>query len=149
MWFMPLPVLLFALRSTWWAAAISTTAAILLGNLNMWSYFIKTLGMPVSAWIAIFLTASVAFAAAVLLFRLLVLRAAVWSGLLSLTSMWVTIEYLRNLTTPHGSAGSLAYSQLNFIPFLQLASITGPWGMSFALLLFPSGLAIAWHLRKT
>jgi apolipoprotein N-acyltransferase len=74
------------------------------------------------------LVAGVIFAAGVLLFRVLVLRGAVWSGLVALPAVWVTSEYVRNWTTPHGSAGSLAYSQLRFLPFLQLASITGPWG---------------------
>jgi apolipoprotein N-acyltransferase len=149
MWIAPLPVLLFALRSKWWATAMVTVAAMLLGNLNMWSYLTKTLGMPVSVWVGIFLAASVVFAAGVLLFRVLVLRGAVWSGLVALPAVWVTSEYVRNLTTPHGSAGSLAYSQLRFLPFLQLASITGPWGMSFVLLLFPAAIAIGLHLRQT
>ena len=55
---------------------------------------------------------------------------------------------MRNVTSPHGSAGSLAYSQLKFLPFLQLASITGPWGMTFVLLLFPAAIAIALHIRQ-
>jgi apolipoprotein N-acyltransferase len=148
MWFATLPVLWFALRSRWWAAALTAIAAMMVGNLNMWSYFTKTLGMPGSAWVAIFLTASVVFAAGILLFRTLVLRGAVWSGLIALPAVWVTSEYVRNVTSPHGSAGSLAYSQLKFLPFLQLASLTGPWGMSFVLLLFPAAIAIGLHLRK-
>src|SRR6202035_1346686 len=148
MWFAPLPVLLYALRSKWWAAAVTAVTAMMLGSLNMWSYFTKTLGMPGSAWVAIFLAASVVFAAGILLFRALVLRGAVWSGLLALPAVWVTSEYVRNVTSPHGSAGSLAYSQLKFLPFLQLASLTGPWGMSFVLLLFPVAIAIGLHLRK-
>jgi apolipoprotein N-acyltransferase len=147
MWFAPLPVLLFALRSKWWTAAVTAAAVMMLGSLNMWSYFTKTLGMPASAWVSIFLVAGVVFAAGVLLFRALVLRGAVWSGLLALPALWVTSEYVRNVTSPHGSAGSLAYSQLTFLPFLQLASITGPWGMSFVLLLFPAAIAIGLHLR--
>src|SRR3984957_17372755 len=134
MWFFPLPLLLFALRSRWWVAALTTMAAMMLGNLNLWGYLVGRLGLPVSAWVEIFLVASIAFAAGVLLFRALVLRGAVWSGLLALPALWVTCEYLRNLTTPHGTAGSFAYSQLKFLPFLQLASVTGPWGMSFVLL---------------
>ncbi len=149
MWIAPLPVLAFALRSKWWATAMVTATAMLLGNLNMWSYFTKTLGMPGSAWVGIFLAAGVVFAAGVLLFRVLVLRGAVWNGLVALPAVLVTSEYVRNLTTPHGSAGSLAYSQLRFLPFLQLASITGPWGMSFVLLLFPAAIAIGLHLRQT
>ena len=128
MWFAPLPVLLYALRSKWWAAAVTAVTAMMLGSLNMWSYLTKTLGAPGSAWMGIFLTAGVVFAAGMLLFRVLVLRGAVWSGLLALPAVWVTSEYVRNVTSPHGSAGSLAYSQLKFLPFLQLASITGPWG---------------------
>jgi apolipoprotein N-acyltransferase len=131
------------------ATAMVTVAAMLLGNLNMLSYLTKTLGMPVSVWVGIFLAASVVFAAGVLLFRVLVLRGAVRSGLVALPAVWVTSEYVRNLTTPHGSAGSLAYSQLRFLPFLQLASISGPWGMSFVLLLFPAAVAIGLHLRQT
>jgi apolipoprotein N-acyltransferase len=149
MWFAPLPLLLFALRSKWWEAALTTVAAMMLGNLNLWSYLVGGLGLPVFAWAEIFLAASVAFALGVLLFRTLVLRGAVWSGLLALPALWVTIEYVRNLTTPHGTAGSFAYSQLKFLPFLQLASITGPWGMSFVLLLFSAAIAIALHLRQS
>jgi apolipoprotein N-acyltransferase len=81
--------------------------------------------------------------------RVLVLRGSVWSGLLALPTLWVANEYVRNITSPHGPAGSLAYSQLKFLPFLQLASITGPWGMAFVLLLFPTAVAIGLHLRQT
>ena len=118
MWFAPLPLLLFALRSKWWTAAMAAVAVMMLGNLNMWSYFTKTLGMPGSAWVGIFLAAGVVFAADVVLFRVLVLRGAVWSGVLALPAVWVTSEFVRNVTSPHGSAGSLAYSQLKFLPFL-------------------------------
>jgi apolipoprotein N-acyltransferase len=149
MWLFPLPLLLFALRSKWWAAALTTVAAMMLGNLNLWSYLVRGLGLPVAAWVGIFLAASVGFALGVLLFRALVLRGAVWSGLLALPALWVTSEYVRNLTSPHGTAGSFAYSQLKFLAFLQLASITGPWGMSFVLLLFPAAIAIGLHLRKS
>jgi apolipoprotein N-acyltransferase len=149
MWFAPLPVLLFALRSKWWAAAVTAVAVMMLGNLNMWSYFTKTLRMPGLAWVGIFFAAGAVFAAGVLLFRVLVLNGAVWTGLLALPAVWVTSEYVRNVTSPHGSAGSLAYSQLKFLPFLQLASITGPWGMSFVLLLFPAAIAIGLHMRQT
>ena len=148
MWIASLPVLVFALRSKWWTTAMVTVVAILLGNLNMWSYLRKVLGMPVPVWVGIFLVAGVIFAAGVLLFRALVLRGAVWSGLVALPAVWVTSEYVRTLTSPHGSAGSLAYSQLRFLPFLQLASLTGPWGMTFVLLLFPASIALAWHLRE-
>src|SRR4051812_34696724 len=117
MWFAPLPVLLFALRSKWWMAAMAAVSVMMLGNLTMLSYFTTTLGMPISAWAGISLAAGVVFAAGVLLFRALVLHGALWSGVLALPAVWVTTEYVRNLTAPHGSAGNLAYSQLKFLPF--------------------------------
>jgi apolipoprotein N-acyltransferase len=148
MWFAPLPVLWFALRRSWWVAAVTTGAAWLAGCFNLWGYF-HLLGLPFAAWLGIFGAVALVAAAAVLLFRALVLRGAVWSGLIAFPAAWVTLEWIRNLTTPHATAGSIAYTQLKFLPFLQLASITGPWGMSFLLLCFPAALAIGLHLRKT
>jgi apolipoprotein N-acyltransferase len=148
MWFAPLPVLWFALRRSWWVAAVTTGAAWLAGCFNLWGYF-HLLGMPFVAWLSIFGAVALVAVAAVLLFRALVLRGAVWSGLIAFPAAWVTLEWVRNLTTPHATAGSIAYTQLKFLPFLQLASITGPWGISFLLCSFPAALAIGLHLRKT
>lgn len=148
-WIAPLPVLLLALRADWWTVTLVAIAATLVSNLDLWSYLTRTLGAPGYVWWIISLSAAIVFALGVLLFRALVLRGAIWCGLVALPSVWVTGEYLRNVTSPHGTAGSLAYSQLNFLPFLQLASITGPWGMTFVLLLFPSVLAIGLYLWRT
>lgn len=148
MWFAWVPLLWFSLRTPWWCAGAASVAMMLLGSLNLWSYLTKTMGEPGSAWFSIFFVVALIFTAGTLLFRSLVLRGAVWSGLIALPATWVTMEYLRNLTTPHGTVGSIAYSQLHFLLFLQLASITGPWGMSFFLLLFSSAIVVWLHLRK-
>jgi apolipoprotein N-acyltransferase len=146
MWFAVFPVLWFALRSPWWCAALVAAASMMLGGVNMLHYFHGVIKIPVSAWVVVYGIVSVTFAAGVLLFRALVLRGAVWTGLIALPALWVSMEYARNLVTPHGSAGSLAYTQLKFLPYLQLASLTGPWGMTFLLLLLQSGIAIAIYL---
>jgi apolipoprotein N-acyltransferase len=41
----------------------------------------------------------------------------------------------------HGTFGNISYSQMNFLPILQIASITGIWGISFCVLLFASTVA--------
>ena len=143
MWFAVLPVLWFALRSSWRSAALVAAASMMLGGMNMLHYFHDVIQIPVSAWVVVYGFVSVMFAVGVLLFRALIFRGAVWSGLLALPALWVSMEYVRNLVTPHGSAGSLAYTQLKFLPYLQLASLTGPWGMTFFLLLLQSAIAIA------
>jgi apolipoprotein N-acyltransferase len=145
MWLAFLPVLIFALRSSTWQATFVAAGALLVGYLNLWTYF-RDQGTPAVVWITLSGTSAVVFAGGVLLMRALVRRGAVWSAWLALPALWVTYEYSRNLLWPHGSGCSVAYSQLNFLPFLQWASVAGPWGMGFVLMLFPAGLALGFHL---
>ena len=149
MWFAPLPVLLFAADASWWGALITAGLACVIGNLNLWDYFHSVLGAPLSIVLRIYITLGLMFALGVLLYRALLQRKAYWSALLAFPVFWTSFEYLLNLTSPHGTAGSLAYSQLAFLPFLQLASLTGPWGMSFLVLLFSTALALGIHLYRS
>lgn len=145
MWLAPVPVLLFALESPAWQGALVAAGAWLVGCLNLWSY-LRGGGAPAIAWFVPCGTAAVVFAAAVLLTRAFARQGAVWSAWVALPAVWVTFEFVRNLLWPHGSGASVAYSQLNFLPFLQWASVAGPWGMGFVLMLFPTGLALGFHL---
>jgi apolipoprotein N-acyltransferase len=149
LWFAPLPVLLFATHSSWRAAAAVSWLSLWLGSIAMWHYFRSALLAPLWAAPVIYGIAALLFVLAVLLFRALLRRGAFWTALLAFPALWVSCEYVHNIATPDGTAGSLAYTQLNFLPFLQLASITGPWGISFLLLLFPAALAIGLYLRHT
>jgi len=144
MWFAPLPVLLIALRRPAWQAGQLAFAAWMAGCLNIWHYF-SVLGIPPVAWFVDFGAVAVIFAAGVLLVCALARRGRLWSAWLALPALWITFEFTRNLFWPHGSAACVAYSQLNFLPFLQTASLAGPWGMGFVLMLFPCGLALGIH----
>jgi apolipoprotein N-acyltransferase len=146
LWFAPLPVLLFAARNSWWATALVAGCAWLIGILNMWRYLHLLTPAPLLA--CTLASLALVFVLAVLLYRALLGRGAWWSAMLAFPAAWVSFEYLLNLVSVHGTAGSLSYSQLNFLPFLQLASVTGPWGMSFLLLLFSSTLAVGLHLWR-
>jgi apolipoprotein N-acyltransferase len=147
MWIAPLPVLLYALNASAWATALVSFGAMILGLLNIWGYLHGALSAPLPILIRIYLIEGVMFVLAVLLFRALALRKAYWSALLAFPAFWVSLEWLLNLTSPHGTGGSLAYTQLGFLPLLQFASITGPWGMTFVLWMFPAAVAIASYLR--
>jgi apolipoprotein N-acyltransferase len=142
MWVAPLPVLLYALASrAWWRSGMVAFAAWLVGGLNLLGYM-RHGGVPFLGWLMAFGVEALVFALGVLLMRGLARRGAVWSAWVALPAVWVTFEYVRNLLWPHGSAACLGYSQLNFLPFLQTASLAGPWGMGFVLLLFSAGLAL-------
>lgn len=145
-WWAPLPALLYALRSPWGLSAAAAFLGWLLGALSLLPV-LETLGGP-WVWLAIASVFALLFTAAILLTRHLVRRGAPWLATLALPALWTAQEWARYGLTPHGTAFDLAYTQLQFLPFLQLASLTGPWGMSF-LLLWPSAcLAVFLHLRK-
>jgi apolipoprotein N-acyltransferase len=45
-------------------------------------------------------------------------------------------------TSPHGSAGALAYSQMDFLPVIQIAALGGAPAITFIVTLFASAIAI-------
>jgi len=150
MWIALLPVLVLAAETgSWWIAGASAALGMLLGSLTMLYYLHSALHAPVYAWLIPYSFASVLFAAGVLLFRALLHRGAVFSAVVALPSLWVVGEYLSSFVPTNGTAGSLAYTQLRFLPLLQLASLTGPWGISFLLLLFSCAVAAAFHVRRS
>ncbi|MBB6480647.1 apolipoprotein N-acyltransferase [Spirochaeta isovalerica] len=62
--------------------------------------------------------------------------------LLIIPPLWLVFEYLRSVGYIGYPWGLIGTSQFAFSPFIQLASITGIWGLSLVLLYFNS--AIAW-----
>jgi apolipoprotein N-acyltransferase len=142
MWFAPLPLLLVATRATWKTTAIVAFLGIFLGYFNIWHYLHDVLGTPAAAFVLILGINASGFALVTLLFRALYNRHAWWSALIAFPAAWVSVEYINNLTSVHGTAGSFAYSQLDFLPILQVASLTGPWGISALLLLFSAAVVI-------
>lgn len=148
MWFAPLPLFWFALRSRGRVAALVAFTAWLVGSVSLLQYFLS-LQTPFIGWLADFGGLSLSVALGVLIFRALVLRGAIWTGMMVPGAIWVALDWARYWWTPHGTAADLAYTQLEFLPFLQLASITGPWGMTFLLQLVPAAAAVALHLRKS
>ena len=56
--------------------------------------------------------------------------------------------------SPHSTWGNLAYTQMNCLPVIQIACVTGIWGISFVVFLFAgtiaallSGAGLAWQRR--
>jgi apolipoprotein N-acyltransferase len=140
-WLAPFPVLLIAPYASGRSAFLAAFLASALGGLNMWKYLHGLLGIPVGIVLGILLMPAIFFGLDLLLFRWLVRRGAVWQAALAFAATWVSYEFLGSLLSPHGTFGNLAYSQMDFLPGLQIASVTGIWGISFCLLLLPATLA--------
>jgi apolipoprotein N-acyltransferase len=60
---------------------------------------------------------------------------------LSLPAAWTAFDYLRSGGFIGFPWGMLGLTQYGFLPLIQIASITGVWGVSFIVLLVNSGLA--------
>ena len=149
MWIAFIPVLLLAAETTSWRLAAAAAAlSMFLGTLTFLYYLHFVLKTPIAAWLIPFSIASLLFAAGVLLFRALLHRGAVFAAVVSLPAFWSVTEYLASFVPANGTAGSLAYTQERFLPILQVAALTGPWGITFLLLLFPTAIATAIYLRR-
>lgn len=140
-WLAPFPLLAVSPRLSGPVAFGVSWLAAAAGALNLWRYFHHDLGMPLSVALLILVLTSAAFAFGVCLFRRSAIRGNVFSAALVFPAFWVTYEYLRASTSPHSTALNVAYSQMNFLPVLQVASITGIWGIDFCIFLFPAALA--------
>lgn len=136
MWLAPAPVLLYARHAGARASAAAAFTAWLVAGLSWWSYLQGTLKLPLSVIVLALGLPAVAFAGGVLLWRWF----RDWRAALALPCYWVAYEYLNMLTSPHGTFGNLAYTQMDYLPLVQTASVTGVWGVSFLLMLAPASI---------
>ncbi|HTV54124.1 MAG TPA: nitrilase-related carbon-nitrogen hydrolase, partial [Terriglobia bacterium] len=139
MWVAALPVLLLAPSLSWRESLVMALAARILGGLSMWTYYRQYLHIPLSFAVEVLLIPAIAFALAVLLFRGFFRRGQVWLAVLAFPSFTVAFEYLSALS--FGTFGNIGYTQLNNLPVLQLAAVTGLWGLSFVVMLFAPAVA--------
>lgn len=139
-WVASLPVLCLAPRVSARSIAACAFVAWAIGGLNMWSY-LSRVGVPLTVRLLAVVAPALIFMLAVLLFRWLMLRERWLFALLGFPAAWVAYEFVNAATSPHSTFGSVAYSQMNFLPILQIASVTGIWGIVFCLFLFPASVA--------
>jgi len=137
-WLAALPVLWIAPRLPWAVASGTALVAGLVGRLSMWGYHGR-LYLPLWLRLAFVIIPAVAFCAAVVLFRIFLRRGQLWRAVLAFPAVMVAYEYLVSLG--FGTFGATAYTQLPNLPVLQLGALTGLWGISFVVMLFPSMIA--------
>ena len=139
LWLAPIPVLWLAPRVSAGQAFFFAAAAYVLGALNIWFYL--TIVTPVWVTLLFVFAPACLFATAVVLFRNRMLRGRLWQAALIVPAFWVSYEYVTSLVSIHGTIGNISYSQMNFLPILQLAAVTGIWGISFSILFFAAAVA--------
>jgi apolipoprotein N-acyltransferase len=103
-------------------------------------------GVIPESLIALFVVVgSAAFAAIVTLSRHVVRRLDGWLAAFAFPILWTAWEHLNSA---NGSSASIAYSQLDWPAAIQIAAVTGFFGVTFLVSLVPSAVAVAWWLRR-
>jgi apolipoprotein N-acyltransferase len=145
-WLAPLPILMVALgEDKARPAAAVAFLAYFLGSLNLLTYLLR---MAPAGAVAVFLAGpALVFVLSVLVARRVARRTRHWAAVFAFPAAWTSYEFLLSSVSPHGTFGSLAYSQTDVLPLIQIASITGALGITFLVLLVPSALAFGWYFR--
>src|ERR1700733_8616329 len=139
-WLGPVPVLWAASHLSARQAFCVAAAAYALGFLNEWSYLQTVLST--SFVICILVLGACLFAVGVMLFRMGVVRGKPWLAVMVFPAFWASVEFAIANLSIHGTFFNISYSQMNFLPILQIASATGIWGVSFTIFLFASTVAV-------
>jgi apolipoprotein N-acyltransferase len=140
MWIATLPVLLLAPRVTWGIAWGMASLPWAIGQLNEWRYM-RLVDVPLAIELEVVIVPALVFGLAVILWRNLVLRGALIRAVVAFASTWVVFEFALQRLSPHSTYGSIAYSQVNCLPILQVASLGGVAAINCLLFLVPGTLA--------
>jgi apolipoprotein N-acyltransferase len=141
LWLAPIPVLAIAPRLRGSAAFFLGAIVWLIGEMNQWKYVTHEIELPPHITILYFVVPAVVFGFGVLFVRSFIRRGSLFLASLALPVYWVAYEYLTAMASPHSTWGNLAYTQMNCLPVIQIAAITGLWGITFIVFLFAGAAA--------
>jgi apolipoprotein N-acyltransferase len=143
-WIAPVPLLWLAYRGARHTYAMGLAAG-LIGLAPLYPYYAAVAGAMTAAVIVLLRALAWAFVVryAAGAMRRLPPAAGVWAY----PAAWAALETLVAAVSPHGTYGSLAYSQMDFLPALQVAALGGAPAVTFLVSLFASAAALALSAR--
>lgn len=149
MWLAPIPVIALSLRSKPAQAFGLAFFARLIGQLSWYTYLNSLLPLP--ATIIFTLLFPLIFALLILLTRKLILRFAArpMVAVLVYPILYTSFEMLWFLFSRDGTFASIAYTQYDCPPLIQLASLTGLTGISFLVSFGAAAISLAIHYRQS
>jgi apolipoprotein N-acyltransferase len=145
-WVAPIPLLVLALQAPWYICGPAALVAYFAGSLNLFTYLTGVL--PVSVVLIALLLSAAVCGASIVIAWFAVRRLPHGVAVLAFPAAWTSLEFLISLSSPHGTVHSIGYSQTDVLPLVQIASVTGIWGVVFVLALVPSAATIAWLRRS-
>ena len=139
-WLAPAPLLLFAYYGRFWEAWLVLFLSFSLGSAS-YILFYQNLLQSHLLWIT--LLSSAAFAFFLMLTCWICRNYARWWMVFILPLVWVSCEFMQARLTGLGTLGDLAYTQIGFLPMLQIAYLTGIWGVSFMVVLLSNAIVFS------
>lgn len=122
----------------WRGYGVVVLASLVLMTVAWWNVF------PVSFGAGIVLMSGVVSSIPYLVDRWLFPRLGGFAATLVFPLFATGWEFVNMAGSPLGSFGATAYSQVGFLPFLQIVSVTGMWSITFLMAWFASIAAWAW-----
>lgn len=144
-WVAPLPVFLLAPRRGARTASAVAAAAALAGTTNTWPYYLTAWPIPIPIPVAVVIVLGTAglFAVTTLVLRGLLLRGRPSLAALATPATWTGGLLLASLAAGGMDLSSPTTQQTDLLPVLQIASLTGVWGVSYLVFLPAAAVAAA------
>jgi apolipoprotein N-acyltransferase len=146
LWLAPIPILLISFKYTAKTIFFISFISYLIGRLSWFSYLV-TVATLIPA-IVFTIALPLVFALIMIITRTAIIKTNSRYAIFAFPVFFTAFEWLLIKFSPDGTAATIAYSQLNFLPLIQIASITGILGITFMVTFIPSVLAIGWYYRK-
>jgi apolipoprotein N-acyltransferase len=140
-WLAPIPLLLAAFHSGWREARFLAWVAAAIGLGPLFTYYWKTTG-PMGTVVVVILQVLL-WGFVIGCARTAVLATSHWLNIFVYPVILAGVDTLVAFFSPHGTAGSMAFGQMGFLPVVQIASILGAPAIVFVASLFPSLVAVA------
>lgn len=142
-WLAPLPLFWLATRLPAGRSFVLTALAVFLSTLSQWHYAHDLIQLPGAVLLLIGVQPALVLAAAVALWRRLLWRGLPLLAALGYSGVLVAADFAALCFSANSNWGSLAYTQMDCLPVLQAASLTGTAGLVFLVSFVPAGLAAA------
>jgi apolipoprotein N-acyltransferase len=145
-WLAPVPLLVAAFRASrreGWALAV---IAGVIGSASTAAYFAMFIG-PIASGL-VMLVRGLVSGLVVARTRAVVLGSRHWLMAFVYPALMAGLDTIIASVSRDGTVGSLAYSQMQALPVIQIAALAGAPAIVFIVTLFGALTAIAWHRRS-
>jgi apolipoprotein N-acyltransferase len=140
-WLAPIPLLVAAFHAGGSEARLLAWLAAAIGLSSNFTYYLTTAGPP--AAVVVMLLQMLLWGYLVGRARAAVLARPAWPAIFVFPVLLAAFATLIARISPHGTWGSYAYTQMDAVPVIQIASVLGAPAIEFLVALFASTAAVA------